>query len=132
MQALASIINAPDENDPNKINLDETMIVINTEFGRTPHRQGNSGLNHWPQGMVNVLIGGPITSAERGVYGAITEDEGFASTWISPAENRMLVMMALGIFPFSSQTFAVGDVAFAKTESDAAIRLMQTYMGISL
>ncbi|MFY0534957.1 DUF1501 domain-containing protein [Nannocystis pusilla] len=133
MQCLADIINAPNENDPGKINLDETMIVINTEFGRTPHRQGQSGLNHWPQGMVNVLIGGPITEAERGIYGAITEAEGFAETYISPAENRMLVMMALGIYPFSSQTFAVGDVAGGvKNQAEAAQRLRDIYMGLKL
>lgn len=131
MQCLADIINEPDENDPNKVNLDETMIVINTEFGRTPHRQGGTGLNHWPQGMVNVLIGGPITAAERGVYGAITEAEGYAESYITPAENRMLVMMALGIYPFSSQTFAVGDVTGGvKNQLEAAQRLRDVYMGI--
>jgi hypothetical protein len=131
MQALADIINKPGEGDPNKLDLDETMIVINTEFGRTPHKQGGSGLNHWPQGMTNVLIGGPVTAAEKGIYGAITEDQGFAQTYISPAENRMLVMMALGIYPFSSQTFAVGDVGGGvKTELEAAQRLMQVYLGL--
>ncbi len=131
MQALADIINTPGEGDPNKIDLDETMVVINTEFGRTPHRQGDTGLNHWPQGMINVMIGGPMTSAERGVYGAITEEEGFAQTWVSPAENRMMVMMALGIYPFSSQTFAVGDVAGGvKDQLEAAKRLAQVYLGI--
>jgi hypothetical protein len=117
MRCLADIINKPGEDDPAKIDLDDTMIVINTEFGRTPHRQGMDGLNHWPQGMVNVLIGGPVTKAERGVYGAITEEEGFAQTYVTPAENRMLVMMALGIFPFSNQTFAGGDVVGASSSS---------------
>lgn len=131
MQALADIINKPGEGDPGKIDLDETMIVINTEFGRTPHRQGDTGLNHWPQGMVNVFIGGPLSAAERGIYGSITADEGHAQTWITPAENRMLVMMALGIYPFSSQTFAVGDVSGGvKNELEAANRLMQIYMGL--
>ncbi len=130
MQCLVDIINKPDENDPAKIDLDDTMIVINTEFGRTPHRQGQDGLNHWPQGMINVLIGGPISEAERGVYGGITEEEGFANTFVTPAENRMIVMMALGIFPFSNQTFAGGDVVGAKSELEAAQRLMQVYMGL--
>lgn len=132
MQCLADIINKPGEGDPAKVDLDDTMIVINTEFGRTPHRQGDNGLNHWPQGMVNVLIGGPISAAEKGVYGAITEDDGFATTWVTPAENRMIVMMALGIFPFSNQTFAGGDVVGAPTEFDAATRLRDIYMGMKL
>ncbi|MEZ4450803.1 MAG: DUF1501 domain-containing protein [Nannocystaceae bacterium] len=131
LRQLVAIINEPGEGDPNKIDLDKTMIVINTEFGRTPYVQGQDGLNHWPQGMVNVMIGGPITAAERGVYGAITEDQGFAQSWVTPAENRMMVMMALGIFPFSSQTFAVGDVAGGvKNEVEAAQRLKEIYMGI--
>lgn len=131
MQCLVDIINKPGENDPNKIDLDQTMVVINTEFGRTPHRQGDTGLNHWPQGMVNVLIGGPITEAERGVYGAITQDQGHADTWVTPTENRMLVMMALGIYPFSSQTFAVGDVTGGvKDQAEAAERLKSVYMGV--
>ena len=63
--------------------------------------------------------------------GAITEDQGFAQSYISPAENRMLVMMALGIYPFSSQTFAVGDVAGGvKDELAAATRLAQVYLGL--
>jgi hypothetical protein len=132
MQCLADIINEPGEGDPAKIDLDTTMVVINTEFGRTPHRQGDTGLNHWPQGMVNVLIGGPISEAEKGIYGAITEEDGYATTWVTPAENRMIVMMALGIFPFSNSTFAGGDVVGAKSEFEAANRLMLDYMGLKL
>ena len=131
MQALADIINKPGEANPDKIDLDKTMVVINTEFGRTPHRQDDTGLNHWPQGMVNVFIGGPVSAKEKGIYGAITEDQGFAQTYVTPAENRMLVMMALGIYPFSSQTFAVGDVTGGvKDELEAATRLMQVYLGL--
>ena len=131
LRELAAIINKPGENDPGKIDLDTTMIVLNTEFGRTPFVQGQDGLNHWPHGMVNVMIGGPLTSSERGVYGAISEDQGFSETWVSPAENRMMVMMALGIYPFSSQTFAVGDVGGGvKNELEAAKRLKEIYLGI--
>ncbi len=131
LRQLVSIINEPGENDPNKLDLDETMIVINTEFGRTPYPQGGgSGLNHWPQGYVNVFIGGPIR--ERGIYGYITEDQGMAQSWISPTENRMLILMAMGIYPFSSQTFAVGDVGGGVTnELEAAKRLKEVYLGIT-
>jgi hypothetical protein len=131
LRQLANIINEPGENDPNKIDLDKTMIVLNTEFGRTPYVQGQDGLNHWPQGMVNVFIGGPVTSGERGIYGVISEDQGYADTWVTPAENRMMLMMALGIYPFSSQTFAVGDVGGGvKNELEAATRLKELYFGI--
>jgi hypothetical protein len=137
--ALAEIINNVDidENDPEKIDLDETMVVINTEFGRTPYRQvsgGETGTNHWPQGYVNVFIGGPISEANgngRSVYGAITQGEGVAQSYVTPAENRMMVMQALGIYPFTSQTFAVSDVRGGVTdELEAALRIRDVYLGV--
>jgi hypothetical protein len=129
MAALAEIIG----DEPGQLNLDDTMIVINTEFGRTPHRQdeiGGSGTNHWPWGYVNIVIGGPIQ--ERGIYGAIEEDDGYASTYITPAENRIMVMQSLGIYPFSSQSFAVGDVRGGVTdELPAATRVRDLYLGVT-
>ena len=130
---LAARINAPGENDPEKIDLDKTMIVVTTEFGRTPQRQGTTGLNHWPQGYVSLMIGGPITEAEKGIYGHITEDQGVAQNWMTPAENRMTVMAAMGIFPFSAQTFAVGDVlGGVQNEAEAARRIREEYLGVKL
>jgi hypothetical protein len=131
MAALAEIIG----DGPGQVNLDDTMIVINTEFGRTPGRQddvGGSGTNHWPWGYVNIVIGGPIQ--ERGIFGAIEEDTGYAEppNYITPAENRILVMQSLGIYPFSSQSFAVGDVRGGVTdELQAATRVRDVYLGVT-
>ena len=133
LEELANRINAPGEDDPDKLNLDETMIVLTTEFGRTPDRQGTTGLNHWPQGYVSVFIGGPVTSAERGIYGHITEDQGIAQNWMTPAENRMSIMAAMGIYPFSPETFAVGDVlGGVANELEAATRIREQYLGVTL
>jgi len=133
LQELADRINTPGENDPDKIDLDETMIVLTTEFGRTPDRQGTTGLNHWPQAYVSVLIGGPVTSAERGIYGHITEDQGLAQQWATPAEFRMTCMLAMGIYPFSQETFAVGDVlGGVANEFEAATRIREQYLGVML
>ncbi len=141
-EALMEVINNADENenDPGKIDLDRTMVVINTEFGRTPTRQvnaGETGTNHWPWGYVTVFIGGPIR--ERGCYGAIDyapgeATDGYANTnYISPAENRLMVLQALGIYPFSSQTFAVGDVrGGVADEVEAAERVRDVYLGLSV
>lgn len=129
---LAEIINEPNEDDPDKINLDDTLIVLTTEFGRTAAKQGDTGLNHWPGGFCTVLIGGPVTAAEKGVVGYATEEEGFAEKWMNPAEIRMTIMAALGIYPFSSQTFAVGDVGGGvETELEAALRIKERYLGIA-
>ena len=73
--SLLPLVNKPGETDPNKIDLNKTMIILNMEFGRTPGLQKttNTGRNHWPYGYTQVYIGGPITKAQRGVYGAIPE-----------------------------------------------------------
>jgi len=133
MAALAEIIG----DGPGQIDLDRTMIVINTEFGRTPGRQdeiGGSGTNHWPQGYVTVFIGG--TMQDRAVYGAIRESDGHADNtivngYVTPAENRIMVLQSLGIYPFSSQSFAVGDVrGGVEDELQAATRVRNEYLGV--
>lgn len=132
LATLADIINAPGEGDPGKLDLDDTMIVLNTEFGRSPDRQGASGLNHWPQGYATVLIGGPITAAEQGVVGQIDGADGVAQKWMTPAEVRMSIMSAMGIYPFSSQTFAVSDVlGGVQDELEGATRIKEVYLGIA-
>ena len=102
MAALMEIINQPGEGDPAKIDLDDTLVVINCEFGRTPYRQtsgGETGTNHWPQGYVNVMMGGPIGGSNgngRSVYGYVTEAEGIAQDWVTPAENRLAAAVEAG------------------------------------
>ncbi len=48
--------------------LDETLVMVSSEFGRTPKINGNAGRDHWPKGFSVVLAGGGI---KRGyVHGA--------------------------------------------------------------
>ncbi len=48
--------------------LDETLVMVSSEFGRTPKINANSGRDHWPKGFSVVLAGGGV---KRGyVYGA--------------------------------------------------------------
>ncbi len=137
LAAIAGIIGT----GPGQLNLDTTMIIVNTEFGRTPHRQeqaGQTGTNHWPWGYITLFIGGPIRSA--GCYGSVdyrpeaaTTDgvDGYAIDYVTPAENRMMVMEALGMYPFSSQSFAVGDVRGVTDEENAARRIRDIYLGVT-
>jgi hypothetical protein len=131
LQALFQIVNGPGETDPTKISLDDTLIILNTEFGRTSYRQGNSGRNHWPYGYVTAFIGGPITSAEQGIYGNI-RNSADAGTAISPAENRAAALLSLGIWPFSPEAFAVSDIDGATSEEDAANKAIEHCLGITL
>lgn len=128
---LDSIVNIPGENDPNKLDLDDTLIILNTEFGRTPWRQDDgSGRNHHPYGYVTAFIGGPITAAEKGVYGAIGPD-GLASSYITPSENRIGALLAMGIWPFAPEGFAVSDVRGATTEVEAATMALAHTLGVT-
>jgi hypothetical protein len=128
MNGLASIVNAPHESDPKKLNLDDTLIILNTEFGRTPTIQADQGgRNHHPPGYVTAFIGGPIQ--QRAIAGAI-DKTGIATSFASPGENRIAALLAMGIFPFSQDGFNVGDCVNVSTEDDAIRRITKTFLGV--
>ncbi|HUQ03910.1 MAG TPA: DUF1501 domain-containing protein [Kofleriaceae bacterium] len=133
LRSLLAIINAPGENDPTKLSLDDTLIILNTEFGRTPWEQDRSenGRNHHPYGYVTAMIGATITSAEKGIYGAIGPD-GRATTAATPSENRIAALLSMGIWPFSPEAFAVSDVTGATSEEDAASKATARVLGVQL
>jgi len=133
LRCLLGIINGPGERDPRKLDLDDTLIILNTEFGRTPEPQeeGSDGRNHHPYGYTTAFIGGPIRKGQAGVFGAIGED-GKATHWVSPSENRIAALLAMGIWPFAPEAFAVSDVIQAGSERDAATRALDHYLGIKL
>ncbi|MFN0050893.1 MAG: DUF1501 domain-containing protein [Planctomycetales bacterium] len=54
--------------------LEETLVVIGTEFGRTPGAQGSDGRDHHPYGFSVVLAGGGIRG---GVAHGATDELGF-------------------------------------------------------
>ena len=54
--------------------LEETLIVIGTEFGRTPGAQGSDGRDHHPYGFSVVLAGGGV---KGGVAHGATDEIGF-------------------------------------------------------
>ena len=133
LRSLSSIINAPGEGDANKIDLDDTLVILNTEFGRTAVPQGSSGRNHHPYGYATAFLGGPITSAESGIFGAIGPNSIAAPTQAAtPAENRIGALLALGIWPFEQEAFAVSNVSSATSEEEAAIFATERILGITL
>ena len=132
LQALLGMINTPGENDPAKISLDDTLVILNTEFGRTPGRQDADGRNHYPQAYVTAFIGGPITSSFKGVSGAIGRDAKADDGAATPAENRMAALLALGIWPFAQEGFNVADAPRATNELSAAQSAMTKFLGRTL
>ena len=134
LTALSGVINRPGEADPSKLDLDRHFVLLNTEFGRSPdpeysirNPQG-TGTNHWPWGYVVVGFGGFVGADRQGVVGAIGPD-GRATRWFTPAEHRAALLLALGIWPFTAEAFAVGDVRDATTELDAAAWLKEGVLG---
>lgn len=134
--SLLPMINAPGEGNPNKLDLDKTMVILNMEFGRTPGLQGaNTGRNHWPYGYTQVYIGGPITKDQKGVYGVIPES-GQAEVFTSPTENRIAALLAMGIWPFDASSFSSANVLIdnvqAGSESLAVRSVLERVLGYTV
>jgi hypothetical protein len=134
LNTLAELLNS------GSINLNETLVVLTTEFGRTPYRStsGNpnsssNGRDHWPDGYVNVLIGGPIT--QSGVVGRINDADGKATSDVyNPSDMRAAVLLAAGIFPFSENLFRLGDISanlrVPGSETETAKSIRRTILGV--
>ncbi|MFO0625396.1 MAG: DUF1501 domain-containing protein [Polyangiales bacterium] len=131
LQCLVAVINAPGENDPDKIDLDRTLVVINMEFGRTPGRQTEhpTGRNHYPGGYVTVMFGGPIGPAQRGIVGSLGPD-GRARNGLVPTDTRAAILAALGIYPMDRDVFAVGNFPGSRTDEEILERAVHRVLGL--
>ena len=138
------------------IDLDNTLIVLSTEFGRTPFKsdQGqpsaaSDGRDHWPQGYTAALIGGPIAaidppdapfnpgSAAR-VLGRIEDATGVAAarSVFTATDLRAAAVLAAGINPFTGDYINQGDLSkcmFPSSEESkfTLMRLRSTFFGDS-
>jgi Protein of unknown function (DUF1501) len=130
LKCLLERINTPGENDPDKISLDKTMVILNSEFGRAPGRQNAGGLgrNHWPLGFAQIYIGGPIGPEQSGYYGHIDESA-VATTFTTPAENRIAALLALGIYPFDPAAYSGSDAQGETQEGPAARSIIKRVLG---
>jgi uncharacterized protein (DUF1501 family) len=102
-QAFARLITDLDERGL----LDETVVMVSSEFGRTPKINGSAGRDHWPKGFSVVLAGGGL---KRGsVYGA--SDATATEPELNPVEPKDLfttVYHCLGIVA-DKELMAPGD-----------------------
>jgi uncharacterized protein DUF1501 len=134
LDALVAVLNMPGENDPEKINLDETLVIINTEFGRTPNGEnidenGRWGRGHWPSGFPVMCLGGPITTQNRGIFGA-TDGGEKAIKSLGPQEHRIAALLALGIWPFDTESYNVGDAVDTSGEDAATTSVLSRVFGV--
>ena len=63
--------------------LEDTLVVLGTEFGRTPAAQGSDGRDHHPHAFTMLLAGGGIRGGMK--YGR-TDDFGYY-----PVENKVTI-----------------------------------------
>jgi hypothetical protein len=128
LRALAQNINRPGENDPDKLDLDDTLVAITTEFGRTPVLQPGSdgGTDHHPDGYVQILLGGPV---QPGIVGAIGPDA-VAVDPVTPGEFRAGLLAGLGLWPFSGESYSAGDIPGAESDVDAFHRVARRVLGV--
>lgn len=101
--------------DQGAINLNDTMVVLTTEMGRTPNLIGASqGRNHWTDATVQILLG---CEGPRGIVGAIKPDNSRAHAPADDSEEpfksahaRAAILKAAGVNPVMHDTFSLGDL----------------------
>jgi hypothetical protein len=74
--------------------LDSTLIVLFSDFGRTPKVNGGNGRDHWPTGGA-MMIGGGIDGGRA--FGATTDDTLSAVDLIDPATGHPTTDSATGV-----------------------------------
>ena len=78
--------------------LDDTLVIVNAEFGRTPKINSNAGRDHWPWVYSLALAGAGIRAGT--VYGASDASAAYpASTPRDPADMAATLYHLLGINP---------------------------------
>jgi uncharacterized protein (DUF1501 family) len=78
--------------------LDETLIIVMGEFGRTPRFNAQGGRDHWPGCFSVVLAGGGVRGGR--VYGASDKIAAYpTSNPVSPQDLIATLFYCLGIDP---------------------------------
>jgi hypothetical protein len=78
--------------------LDDTLVVVLTDFGRTPKINGAAGRDHYPSVYSVALAGGGIRGGQ--VYGSSDAHGAFPETeQCGPADIHATIFNALGIAP---------------------------------
>ncbi|MBX7210075.1 MAG: DUF1501 domain-containing protein [Verrucomicrobiaceae bacterium] len=94
--------------------LDETLVVVTTEFGRTPDINKNVGRDHYPKAFSAALFGGGVKGGA--IYGK-TDKEGreVAENKLRPQDLNATIAYALGlpldqvVYSPSKRPFTIAD-----------------------
>ena len=87
--------------------LDSTLVVVATEFGRSPRINQMAGRDHWPGAFSIVMAGGGIKPGQ--VIGATDKDAASVTTRpTTPADFAATILSVLGIDPQTTLHTPVG------------------------
>jgi hypothetical protein len=87
--------------------LDETVVMVSSEFGRTPKVNNNNGRDHWPKVFSVVMAGGGFVKGQ--IYGASDATAAEPDSQpIGPADLFATVYRQLGI-DYTKRLLAPGD-----------------------
>jgi hypothetical protein len=87
--------------------LDETLVVVTGEFGRTPKFNPEGGRDHWPHVFSGLLAGGGIRGGQA--YGASTPDGAYpAADPVTPGDFAATLYHCLGLDPRAEISDALG------------------------
>lgn len=76
--------------------LNDTLIVVASEFGRTPRINQNVGRDHYPKAFSGLLVGGGIAGGQK--YGKTDETgENVIENPVDPADFNATIGYALGL-----------------------------------
>lgn len=76
--------------------LDKTLVVVTTEFGRTPRINDLAGRDHWPNAFSIVMAGGGVRGGQ--VIGATDKQAAEVTDRpITPADMMATILFGLGI-----------------------------------
>lgn len=84
--------------------LEDTMVVLTSEFGRTPKINVNAGRDHHPACFTSLLAGGGVKGGQ--VYGK-SDEKAFrvAENGVGPADLNATIAHALGL-PLKKEVFS--------------------------
>ena len=75
--------------------LDDTLVVLTSEFGRTPKINQNEGRDHYPKAFSSVLWGGGIAGGQ--VYGKTDKGIEVTENKVSVPDFNATIAYALGL-----------------------------------
>jgi uncharacterized protein (DUF1501 family) len=100
--------------------LDETLIVVMGEFGRTPKLNTNAGRDHWPRVFSVVMAGGGVQGGQV-VGTSDSTGESPADRPVTPSDLVHTIYTLVGVDPESSLRTPDGRPIRLTSESSSLI-----------